>query len=593
MIPVLPPGSPAARLRRPLPLSPSASRTTVRAQHTATARRSGRAAVVVAVLVAAALPASAGAATALPSAGTAAAVSTAGAPVPRLDWQACGAGFECSTARVPLDYRAPHGATIDVAVIKHPATDPAHRIGSLFYNPGGPGVPGTQALPAVLTLFPEQVRARFDLVSFDPRGIGASTLTRCFADGTAEQKFLADVPTGFPVGPQEEQTWTDAYARLGQECLRTNPDLLPHLSTANVARDMDLLRRAVGDAQLTYYGTSYGSYLGATYANLFPGQVRSMVLDSAMDPVAWSTGRGGQADRLGSFLRVGTDVAAERTLNAFLDQCGEAGPQACAFSAGDAAATRAKFATLLQRLRQRPAVLGHPPLTATFTYASTLESTQFQLYTAVALPGGLASGWAGLAGQLQQLWTASAGAASATPAPAAAPAAADSGAGAGEGDGAAPAVVSEPYQGQEQALGVMCADSANPRAASGYPAQAALAEARSGGIGRYFAWATEPCATWPVTDPDRYDGPWNRPTAHSVLVVANTGDPAWPYQGSRVMSQSLAHARLLTVDGYGHTVLTNPSSCAVAHEVDYLVDGTLPPPGTVCRPDQQPFAAAH
>ncbi|MGK4581980.1 alpha/beta hydrolase [Kitasatospora sp. HPMI-4] len=565
-------GGLAARLCRPLPrpLPRSARRT----KRPTPAARRARAAAAVAGLIAATLPT----ATATATAATTATVTTAGAQVPRLDWQPCAEGFECATARVPLDYRAPRGATIDIAVIKHPATDPTHRIGSLFYNPGGPGVPGTQALPAMTSLFPEQLRARFDIVSFDPRGIGASTTTRCFPDNAAEQRFFAGVPEGFPVGRPQERAWTDAYARFGQECLHSAPALLPHLSTANVARDMDLLRQAVGDRQLTYYGVSYGTYLGATYANLFPGRVRSMVLDSAVDPVAWSTGRGGQADQLGSFLRTGTDLAADRTLNAFLDQCGQAGPRACAFAAPGATATRAKFATLLQRLRQRPVTLDTPMGAMPFSYASTVESTLMQLYAAAPV-ANLAAGWPGLGQQLQQLWTAST--APATPA-ATAPAAPT----------AAPATGG--YQGKEQSLGVMCADSADPRSTSGYPAQAALARARSGDLGSYFAWAAEPCATWPARDRDRYDGPWNRPTANPVLVLANTGDPAWPYQGSQAMSRTLARARLLTVDGYGHTVMANPSACAAAHEVRYLVDGVLPPSGTVCEPDHRPFeGAAH
>ncbi|WP_344636778.1 alpha/beta hydrolase [Kitasatospora cystarginea] len=552
MTPALRPGGLTASLRRPLP----------RAKRPTAAARRARAATAIAGLIATALPA----VTATASAATA---STAAAPVPRLVWQSCADGFECATAHVPLDYRAPHGATIDIKVIKHPAAEPAHRIGSLFYNPGGPGAPGTLALRAMTSLFPEQVQKRFDIISFDPRGVGTSTATHCFPDIAAEQRFFAGVPAGFPVGRQQERTWTDAYARFGQECLRNNPALLPHLSTANVARDMDLLRQAVGDRQLTYYGVSYGTYLGATYANLFPGRVRSMILDSAVDPVAWSTKDSAQAGRLGAFLRTGTDLAADHVLNAFLDQCGQAGPKTCAFAAGDAAATRAKFATLLQRLQQRPVTIDTPMGAMPFSYASALESIALQLDATRPIPY-LAAGWTGLGSQLQQLWTGSTATTTAATTAADAP---------------APAV----YQGKEQALGVVCADSANPRSPSAYPAQAALARARSGPLGAYFAWAAEPCATWPATDRDRYDGPWNRPTANPVLVVANTGDPAWPYQGSRAMAQTLSRARLLTVDGYGHTVLANPSGCAAAHEARYLVDGVLPPSDTVCRPDHQPF----
>jgi pimeloyl-ACP methyl ester carboxylesterase len=212
---------------------------------------------------------------------TATALAVAGPVVPVLRWQRCNAvqGFDCATARVPLDYRNLHGSTIHIAVIKRPATDRAQRIGSLFFNPGGPGGAGTTALPAWYGYFPAQVRTRFDIISFDPRGIGASTAVQCFPTQADENAFFSTLPAGFPVGRTQEQTWFGGYALFGQQCGQRNAALLSHVSTAEVARDMNLLRRAVGDPQLNYLGISYGSYLGATYANLFPGKVRAMVLD--------------------------------------------------------------------------------------------------------------------------------------------------------------------------------------------------------------------------------------------------------------------------------------------------------------------------
>ncbi|MEU8927969.1 alpha/beta hydrolase [Kitasatospora sp. NPDC048545] len=484
------------------------------------------------------------------------------APVPRLAWATCGDGFECATARVPLDHNDPRGAGIDLSVIRHPADDPAHRIGSLFYNPGGPAVPGTAALPVMLGRFPKEVRKRFDIVSFDPRGTGGSAPVRCFDDPADEQALLAGTAAGYPEGADQQSAWAAAYQRLARQCAARNPDLLPHVSTANVARDMDLLRRAVGDRRLTYLGTSYGSYLGATYAGLFPDRVRAVILDSAPDPVAWSTGHGGQAATTGALLRNGSDLAAGRVLGAFLDQCAQAGSGACAFSAGTAAATRARYDELLRRLRVRPVAVGD----ATFTAGAAVEATILSLYAANPVPGFLGTGWTGLGATLQALWTATEGpAAPSAPLP--------------------PVLRRSP----DQALAVACSDSADPPARADYPAQAASARARSGEVGPYFAWADERCADWPARDRDRYDGPWNHPTARPILVVANTGDPAMPYEGSRAMARSLARAQLLTVDGYGHTVLANPSDCAARHEARYLIDGVLPAPGTVCAPDHRPF----
>ncbi|MBV9451306.1 MAG: alpha/beta fold hydrolase [Streptosporangiaceae bacterium] len=518
--------------------------------------------------------------------GIAASASASASPaVPALAWQPCDSGFECATARVPLDYNDPHGRMIDIAVIRHLATDPADRLGSLFFNPGGPGGSGTQALPLYYSLFPAQVRARFDIVSFDPRGVPNSTAVQCYPSLAAEQQALAGVPTGFPVGQTQIQTWDRVVAGFDRACGASAADLLPHLSTANVARDMDLLRQAVGDPRLNYLGISYGTFLGATYANLFPGKVRAMVLDGNIDPVAYSTGYGDEAKRLGVVLRIRQDEGMAATLNAFLTLCGQATPGACAFSAGSAAATQDKYQALLGRLAKQPVTISG----RTFTYASTTVLVGPSLYATEPQPG--LPGWAALATFLQELWTATGGGSSASaPMPVARP-------------GALPVIdplpaarnvtapaAAQAYTGIEQGIATVCDDVPNPRDVDSYPLQAAFGYARSGAFGVWRAWGVEPCAHWPAVDADRYSGPWNHPTASPVLVVGNTIDPGTPYQGSLAMVRDLARSRLLTVDGYGHTVFLNPSSCAQAYESAYLIAGTLPPAGTTCQPDQLPFS---
>ena len=148
------------------------------------------------------------------------------------------------------------------------------------------------------------------------------------------------------------------------------------------------------------------------------------------------------------------------------------------------------------------------------------------------------------------------------------------------------------YAGEEQQLAILCADSPNPRDPASYPAQAAFSHARAGAIGLPLVWLTEICSTWPATDADGYYGPWNRPTASPILLVGNIYDPATPYSGSLAMAAELARARLLTVAGYGHTALLNPSTCVGNYESSYFLTGALPPPGTVCTQDQQPFGLA-
>ncbi|MFF3014763.1 alpha/beta hydrolase [Streptomyces sp. NPDC057939] len=509
---------------------------------------------------AAALVAAAVCSTVLSWPGPAAARVTPSPPVgiPRLDWRPCtpGSPYDCATARVPLDHSAPAGRTIDLALVRRQATDGARRVGTLFVNPGGPGGPGTVQVPQNYDSFPKELRERFDIVSWDPRGIGNSTAVNCFDGTDAAEAWGRTKPVGFPVGEKERTAWIDAYEDLGRRCEKHDADLLRHVSTADTARDLDLLRQAVGEPQLNYFGVSYGTILGATYANLFPDKVRAMVLDSNIAPSAWTNG--GRPDaRTPTFLRMGSDLSASATLNRFLDLCGSAATDRCAFSAGDPKATRAKFDQLMQRLRANPV--------DTWTYARTVADTVTGLY--IVDPGR-----ANLARRLQDLWEGR------TPKPAVFPP-------------PPPVANPEPYLGDEQAMAVWCGDSPNPRDPAAFHALEESSARRAGDAGRFWTWAGEPCATWPARAADGYTGPWNRPTANPVLVVGTTYDPSTSYTGSQAMARELANARLLTHDGYGHTALfNNASTCVKTYESRYFVDGTLPPPGTTCRTDKQPFS---
>jgi pimeloyl-ACP methyl ester carboxylesterase len=489
------------------------------------------------------------------------AAAPAAPPVPVLHWRSCYGGFQCVTARVPLSYRDPRGAAISIAVVRHLATDPARRVGTLFFNAGGPAeqiqgfVTGFGQLPAAFT-------TRYDLITFDPRGFGYSTAVRCFPTMAAESKFLGGVFFGglpvFPVGARQDAAWVRTWARFDARCAQRNGSLLDHDTTADVARDLNLLREAVGAPALNYLGVSYGTGLGATYANLFPGATGRMILDANLNPVAWT-----RPDGVPTFLGQGTGQAAAASMRAFLDLCGKTTTSACAFSAGTPAATRAKWATLLRRLCRHPVTIGTPR--QTYTYAEVV----------VSVPLATVSQWQAGALWLQRLWAASS--AARPPAAASVPVTAAS---------VLPAV----YTGWEQTLAVLCSDSPNPRDPAAYLAAARSAYARSGAFGLEQPWKTEACADWPAAAAqDRYSGPWNRPTATTILVLGNTGDPVLPYQNSVAMSRDLARARLLTVDGYGHTEAGNPSACATDYEIRYLLTGALPPPRTVCKENATPF----
>jgi pimeloyl-ACP methyl ester carboxylesterase len=267
---------------------------------------------------------------------------------------------------------------------------------------------------------------------------------------------------------------------------------------------------------------------------------------------------------LDTFLRQRSDRGAARTLDAFLELCGGADAGHCAFSAGTPAATKAKYATLLRRLRTQPE-------SADITYAELVAKTANALYAT--------SSWSPLADCLQDVWTgrtcdARAPAVAATPAlPLVAEAAAPAGT----------------YLGLEQSFSIICSESPNPRPAA-FRALDRFAYERSGAVGRWWSWFSEPCASWPAKAANRYAGPWDRRTHKPVLVMSTTHDPATPYSGAKAMARQLARARLLTVEGYGHTEMENPSTCATDHVNRYLIDGVLPPKGTRCEQDGQPFA---
>jgi pimeloyl-ACP methyl ester carboxylesterase len=470
-----------------------------------------------------------------------------GVPVPRLTWTPCDAGFECATAEVPLDYDEPHAGTISLALIRLRATDPARRIGTLFIGPGGPGGSGVEFLRELKgTLYTPEVRARFDLLSFDPRGIARSTPLRCFA--TAKRAAAARPPYAFPVGERQEQAWLASDGTVARACAQRGGPILHHMSTANVARDLELLRRAVGDRRLTYAGFSYGTYIGETYANLFPGRVRAMVLDGVVDPVAWSTGRGDQARTVPVTLRISAD-GYDRALRQFFALCTRAGA-ACAFSHGN---PRARWEQLARRLRAHSMRL---PDGRTFTYQDLLMITYF--------PMSEPSLWPQLARWLQAIDT-----------------------------GAVPLPPPIPPASYDPArLAVICSDSDNPASADAWQRAAAAADRRLPHIGRGAAWEPSICRAWRALDPDRYTGPWTRRTSHPVLLVSNRYDPQTPPINARVVARLFPRARLLVIDGWGHLSLSAPSTCAANRIQHYLLTTRLSPRDAACPVDVTPFPSA-
>jgi pimeloyl-ACP methyl ester carboxylesterase len=402
-------------------------------------------------------------------------------------------------------------------------------------------------------IYTPQVLARFDIVGMDPRGVGGSTPIRCYDSPQEEAAFEADYPM-FPVTPEENKRSAAKAADLANRCRAHSGWELTHLSTANVARDMDLLRQAIGESKLYYVGYSYGSYLGETYAAMFPDRVAAMVLDSVIDPSRYATALPGL---LGSmpFLREGSDLGAADALAEFHTACRGAGATRCPFAAdGDPAAT---FDHLVDRLRERPLTVDTPTGPVHVGSAELISYTISQLYAARY--------WPRLAATLHAL-----AGGDATPLAAQLP------------DRAAGQLI------DEQQLGVLCSEVDTVNTALLLPAVARAAERRAPYAGAMWAYAGAQCVNWPARDPDRYLGPWTARTATPALIVNSRHDPATPYRNAQALQRLMPGSRLLTHNGWGHeTVLV--SSCVDRTIERYLTERELPAPGTACEPDSRPF----
>jgi pimeloyl-ACP methyl ester carboxylesterase len=452
---------------------------------------------------------------------------------PPLVWNECG-GNECTTLTVPLDYARPRAATIPIALVRRRATDPTQRIGSLVINPGGPGEAGTQLLGRDLNVLTPTVKQRFDIVEMDPRGVGNSGGLHCSdpsASGTSSGSGAKVDPV--PVTPEGRAALIEANRGYAQACADRAGPLLGRIGTTDTARDLDQLRKALGDERLTFLGVSYGTLLGATYADLFPTRVRALVLDGVID------------GSLPSFeLWMAQAVGFQQQLDAFFAACASS----CAWRPGiplpDA------LDRLIQRVRAAPLPAGDGAVVGVSELYSALFS---RLYSR--------SRWNSLAQAL----------------------------GAAErGDGGPILGITRSYLGEtpgatinsDASNAINCLDHPVDTDLTQYEALAAQATMRARHFGPYLAWAGAMCATWEAP-PTREPHPVRAPGAPPTLVIGTTNDPATPFTWAQNVAASFEQAVLLTREGTGHVAYFS-SSCVRGVVDAYLVNLTPPAPGTVC-----------
>jgi pimeloyl-ACP methyl ester carboxylesterase len=456
-----------------------------------------------------------------------------------LSWTSCDSGFECARFYVPFDYARPDGPVFSLPVIKLPAAKPAQRVGPLVINPGGPGGSGLQyVLNARSGEFSQAVRDRFDILGFDPRGVGASVPALRCTTGPQLDKYLAVNES--PASAAQLAAVVAANKGYAAACARNARSLLPYIGTADAARDMDILRAALGESRLTFLGKSYGTVLGASYAQQFPARVRALVLDGAVAP---------------GLSGVDFDIAQasgfQVAFGQFATWC--VTQPRCPLPTALPAAV-AKVSGLVSAANARP-------LASELSGDQPADGAMLLLGIAAALYSR--SLWPVLRDVLSQAF---------------------------KGDGTVLVELADSLEQRspngsysnlaDVSVAVECVDRVWPHSIAAWQAAAASAAKVSPLFGPTLVWGSLPCAYWPVRASPVLSGA-SRP-APSVLVVGDLHDPATPYGWAQALARWLRPGVLLGWNGEGHTSYMQGSSCVDAAVDAYLISLRAPGNGTIC-----------
>jgi pimeloyl-ACP methyl ester carboxylesterase len=467
----------------------------------------------------------------------------------RLHWNDCGHRFQCARITVPRNYAKPGGATLSLRAARLPARHRAGRLGPLFVNFGGPGDAAAETVRSVGATVFKALNAHYDIIGVDPRGTGGTGAIDCKSNPETSGQLAQPFPRPATLQPQVLIANYESYIR---RCLSLNPRILPYVTTANTARDMDRVRRAMGLSTISFFGFSYGTFLGATYESLFPGRVGRFVLDGAVDADAYM-------NRPIQFERAQTS-AFEAALGRFFQACA-AHQGVCGRFGGDD-----PWATFDGLVASMNAV----PLPARGKDPRPTDGDDLLAGATAALYAKQA--WPFLARALTQ---------------------------AAHGDGTGVRKLAnafylrnddgtyDPLNDRFFAIGSV--EPKRPRAIGAYLDVAA----HDFDLFPHFWWNSGYFelaeSLWPVTPNGAYYGPFSAPTsAPPTLVIGNIYDPATPYENAQRLVGELGNARLLTMRGDGHTAYNGNSRCIDRAVEAYLNAGIVPAPRTTCE-QQVPF----
>ncbi|MGW9268011.1 alpha/beta fold hydrolase [Microbacterium sp. NPDC055599] len=455
----------------------------------------------------------------------------------KLDWTECGTGFECTDVTAPLDWENPGSGEIQLAVVRHRAEGTA--VGSLLTNPGGPGASGVDLVLSSLgyAVGPALVE-NYDVIGFDPRGVGGSTAVTCYDDAEMDD-YLYGIPEAQRGSVEWEQELLDGHRAFAEACDANSDGILPYITTVNAARDMDLIRAVLGDKQLNYLGYSYGTFLGATYAQLYPEKAGRLVLDGAIDPSVPG-------------LEVGATQALgfESALRAYMQNCLDSGN--CPFS-GSVDEAMADLGALLASADRTPLENGDGRLMGADA-----------LMTAIIAALYSQDSWDYLTQALEEAL---------------------------QGDPTTAFVLADFYNGRENGTYIDNSSEAfRAYNCMDYPveddpaAEAAITAKIAEGAPTIAPYWTgpDPCEVWPYP-PTGTRGEIAAEGAGPIVVVGTTNDPATPYEWSESLADQLEEGVLITRVGEGHTGYNKGNTCVDDAVEGFLLDDVVPEDGLRCE----------
>jgi len=457
-----------------------------------------------------------------------------------LNWSDCNGGKQCATATAPLDWANPATGRIELALVRQRATS-GKRLGSLLVNPGGPGASGFDFVANnVDYATSKRLQASYDIVGFDPRGVNRSTPVKCYTDPAELDSYLYDILSGTP----GTDSWLAAAAAsnraFGARCEELTGPLLATVDTASAARDLDMLRAALGDTTLNYLGYSYGTLLGQVYAELFPGKTGRLVLDGAVDPASTDF-------ELSSTQAQGFESA----FTAFLVDCATATD--CPFT-GTTNQSLAQVRKLLDTLDASP-----------LKNSDGRQLGSATMFTAIILPLYSRDNWQLLRQLFTDVFKSD---------PSSAFQLADSYNGRGA-DGKYAANETEAF------IAINCLDVPGSADPTQMRAEAAQLKELAPVFGPQMSWGGTGCPNWPVP-PVRERVAIVAPGSADILVVGTTNDPATPYKWAKKVASSLEKGHLVTFKGEGHTAYNKSNACVDDAVDNFLVDGTVPAADPMC-----------